>query len=79
MLAVFTARTSSHHSIAILDNLNPTTSTGTVKEFVWVNPHGHLVIDVKERRNGKGRRGEHHTRRDDVFDYRPHQPGGKTN
>ena len=54
MLAVFTATAAAHHSIAMFDNQNPTTLTGTVKEFIWANPHGHLVIDVKERRNDKG-------------------------
>ena len=54
MLAVFTAPAAAHHSIAMFDNQNPTTLTGTVKEFIWANPHGHLVIDVKERRNDKG-------------------------
>jgi hypothetical protein len=54
MLAVLMTKTVAHHSIAMFDNLNPTTLTGTVKEFIWINPHGRLVIDVKERRNGKG-------------------------
>ena len=54
MLAVFTATAAAHHSIAMFDNQNPTTLAGTVKEFIWANPHGHLVIDVKERRNDKG-------------------------
>lgn len=54
IFAVFTATAAAHHSIAMFDNQNPTTLTGTVEEFIWANPHGHLVVAVKERRNGKG-------------------------
>ena len=54
IFAVYTATVAAHHSIAMFDNQNPTTLTGTVEEFIWANPHGHLVIAVKERRSGKG-------------------------
>lgn len=54
VLGAFTTTAAAHHSIAMFDARNPTTLAGTVKEFIWTNPHGHLVINVTERRNGKG-------------------------
>jgi hypothetical protein len=43
-----------HHSTAMFDNQNPATLTGTVKEYLWRNPHSMLVLDVQRVANQKG-------------------------
>jgi hypothetical protein len=35
-----------HHSTAMFDMRNPITLTGTIKSFVWVNPHCFINIEV---------------------------------
>ena len=42
--------TLSHHSHAMFDHSKPATVTGTVKEFVFRNPHVYLYLDVKNDR-----------------------------
>ena len=37
----------SHHSHAMFDHTRETTVTGTVKEFVFRNPHVYLYVEVK--------------------------------
>ena len=39
-----------HHSHAMFDHSKPATVTGTVKEFVFRNPHVYLYVDVKNER-----------------------------
>ena len=39
-----------HHSHAMFDHTRETTVTGTVKEFVFRNPHVYLYVDVKNDR-----------------------------
>ena len=40
----------SHHSHAMFDHSKPATGAGTVKEFVFRNPHVYLYLDVKNDR-----------------------------
>lgn len=40
----------SHHSHAMFDHTKPATVTGTVKEFLFRNPHVYLYLDVKNER-----------------------------
>jgi hypothetical protein len=40
----------SHHSHAMFDHSKPATVTGTIKEFVFRNPHVYLYLDVKNDR-----------------------------
>ena len=40
----------SHHSHAMFDHTRETTVTGTVKEFVFRNPHVYLYVEVKNDR-----------------------------
>lgn len=40
----------SHHSHAMFDHSKPAIVTGTVKEFVFRNPHVYLYLDVKNDR-----------------------------
>ncbi len=40
----------SHHSHAMFDHSKPAMVTGTVKEFLFRNPHVYLYIDVKNDR-----------------------------
>ena len=40
----------SHHSHAMFDHSKPTIVTGTVKEFLFRNPHVSLYVDVKNER-----------------------------
>jgi len=39
-----------HHSHAMFDHTKPQTVTGTVKEFLFRNPHVYLYVDVKNDR-----------------------------
>jgi hypothetical protein len=39
-----------HHSHAMFDHTKPQTVTGTVKEFLFRNPHVYLYVDVKTDR-----------------------------
>jgi hypothetical protein len=39
-----------HHSHAMFDHTNAVTVTGTVKEFLFRNPHVYLYVDVKNER-----------------------------
>jgi len=39
-----------HHSHAMFDHTRPQTVTGTVKEFLFRNPHVYLYVDVKNDR-----------------------------
>jgi len=39
-----------HHSHAMFDHTKPQTVTGTVKEFIFRNPHVYLYVDVKNNR-----------------------------
>lgn len=39
-----------HHSHAMFDHTKPVTVTGTVKEFLFRNPHVYLYVDVKNER-----------------------------
>ena len=41
---------SAHHSHAMFDHTKPQTVTGTVKEFLFRNPHVYLYVDVKNTR-----------------------------
>lgn len=43
-----------HHSTAMFESKNPATLTGTVKEYLWRNPHSMLVLDAQRVTNGKG-------------------------
>jgi hypothetical protein len=44
-----TAPALAHHGTNIsYDHDKPVTITGTVTEFVWQNPHAHIMFDVKE-------------------------------
>jgi len=40
----------SHHSHAMFDHTKPAVVTGTVKEFVFRNPHVYLYVDAKNDR-----------------------------
>jgi len=40
-----------HHSVARFDRSNPIAVTGTVKQFIWSNPHTWIYVMVP---NGKG-------------------------
>jgi hypothetical protein len=40
----------SHHSHAMFDHTKPAVVTGTVKEFVFRNPHVYLYVDAKNEK-----------------------------
>jgi len=48
---VFGMPVSAHHSVARFDRSNPIAVTGTVKQFIWANPHTWIYVMVP---NGKG-------------------------
>ena len=43
-----------HHSIAMFDNSNPATLTGTVQAYYWRNPHSMLMLDAATVTNATG-------------------------
>jgi len=49
--ALFVASVSAHHSPVMFDRSKKQTITGTVKEFVWTNPHASIQVEVV---NAKG-------------------------
>ncbi len=49
--AGFATSALAHHSAAMFDNTKTVVHTGTVKQFLWTNPHSLLVLSV---RNGDG-------------------------
>ena len=53
-VVVLSIPAAAHHSTAMFDRGNPATLTGTVKEYLWRNPHSMLVLDVQRVTNGKG-------------------------
>lgn len=42
------AAASAHHSYGMFDVGKVATLTGTVRQFAWVNPHAHLILDVAD-------------------------------
>ena len=38
-----------HHGVSAYDVLHPITIKGTVTEFVWMNPHCQIYLDVKDK------------------------------
>ena len=41
-----------HHSPVMFDRSKKETITGTVKEFVWTNPHASIQVEVKNSQGG---------------------------
>lgn len=54
-MAVITASASAHHSVARFDRSNPIAVTGTVKTFLFANPHSWIYLLVP---NAKGSQDE---------------------
>lgn len=50
-LLMANSRALAHHSIAGFDRNNPIIVTGTLREFVWANPHTWIYLEVP---NDKG-------------------------
>jgi hypothetical protein len=46
-ILIFTAPLFAHHGNAAYDDRAPATIKGTVTEFLWVNPHVQIYVDVK--------------------------------
>ena len=44
---IFRAPLFAHHGNAAYDDKGPVTIKGTVTEFLWVNPHVQIYVDVK--------------------------------
>ena len=42
----------SHHSAAMFDATKTVEHKGTVKKFLWVNPHSLLIVSVSDSRGG---------------------------
>ena len=42
-----------HHSTAMYNMANPTTVTGVVKRFEWVNPHAYIYLEVTDEKGNK--------------------------
>lgn len=41
-----------HHSAAAFDREHPYTMTGTIKEFLWTNPHIWVTVSVPDGKGG---------------------------
>ncbi len=46
--AVFAGSAGAHHSFAMFDFSKETTLAGTVREFHWMNPHIHILLDAAD-------------------------------
>jgi hypothetical protein len=44
--AIFAAPVLAHHSAAMFDDTKTVEHTGTVKQFLWTNPHSLLIVSV---------------------------------
>jgi hypothetical protein len=51
-LAVTADTAAAHHGYAVFDSSHPKTVTGTVREFVWMNPHTWLWLNVPNGQSG---------------------------
>ena len=47
IVVMMTAPAIAHHSFAMFDQTKEITLTGTVREWHWINPHTHLILDVE--------------------------------
>jgi len=43
---------SAHHSVARFDRSNPIAVTGTLKQFIWANPHTWIYVMVPDGKGG---------------------------
>lgn len=41
-----------HHSAAAFDRSKPYEMTGTVRKFLWANPHAWITVDVPDGKGG---------------------------
>ena len=41
------ATANAHHSFAMFDQGKLVTVTGSVAEYYWINPHGHIILNVE--------------------------------
>jgi hypothetical protein len=46
--AAFAGAASAHHSFAMFDFSKEATLPGTVREFHWMNPHIHILLDAAD-------------------------------
>jgi hypothetical protein len=49
LLAAVCGQAQAHHSFAMFDRTKSQVLAGTVKEFLWTNPHSWIRIEVKEK------------------------------
>jgi len=50
--ALLAASLAAHHSPVMFDRSKKQTITGTVKEFVWTNPHASIQVEVANAKGG---------------------------
>jgi hypothetical protein len=48
LLLLYSASAASHHAEAIFDRHQTLTVTGTVKEFLWANPHVLVYLEIRD-------------------------------
>jgi hypothetical protein len=48
-LVALTGVAAAHHSFAMFDSQHPLEVVGTVREFVYTNPHAYIILDIKDR------------------------------
>jgi len=46
VILVASGTVSAHHSFAMFDQGKLITLKGTVAEYYWINPHGHIILNV---------------------------------
>ena len=46
VILVASGTASAHHSFAMFDQGKVITLKGTVAEYYWINPHGHIILNV---------------------------------
>ncbi len=53
VLLTLLAPAMAHHSVARFDRSNPIAVTGTLKQFIWANPHTWIYVMVPDGKGGQ--------------------------
>jgi hypothetical protein len=49
LAGLLTSVAAAHHSFAAYDSMHPLEAVGTVREFIYTNPHSIIVLDITDR------------------------------
>jgi hypothetical protein len=54
LVALFSAPLMAHHGEALFDRSKTLTVTGTVKEYLWANPHTNIFLEITDASGQSG-------------------------